>query len=55
MKKKYVTPVAEKIEFCYSDQVVASGGNDKCISVWVNAGDDSCVDGNQYLKPYDNE
>ena len=27
MKKSYETPVAEKIEFCYADQIVASGGN----------------------------
>ena len=26
MKKSYETPVAEKIEFCYADQIVASGG-----------------------------
>ena len=26
MKKKYEAPVAEKIEFCYRDQVVASTG-----------------------------
>ena len=25
MKKQYEAPVAEKIEFCYRDQVVASG------------------------------
>lgn len=25
MKKTYETPVAEKIEFCYEDQIVASG------------------------------
>ena len=27
MKKTYETPVAEKIEFCYEDQIVASGNN----------------------------
>lgn len=26
-KKTYETPVAEKVEFCYSDQVVASAGS----------------------------
>ena len=26
MKKQYEAPVAEKIEFCYRDQVVASTG-----------------------------
>lgn len=25
MKKTYETPVAEKVEFCYEDQIVASG------------------------------
>lgn len=51
MKKVYETPVAEKIEFCYRDQVVASGGTGKgCISVWVNTGDASCTDGNSWLE-----
>ena len=27
MKKTYETPVAEKIEFCYEDQIVASGND----------------------------
>ena len=27
MKKEYKTPVSEKIEFDYTDTVVASGGN----------------------------
>ena len=31
MKKTYETPVAEKIEFCYEDQIVASGYNPDCI------------------------
>lgn len=26
-KKTYETPVAEKVEFCYSEQVVASAGS----------------------------
>lgn len=25
MKKEYETPIAEKIEFCYKEQIVASG------------------------------
>lgn len=55
MKKKYVAPVAEKIEFCYSDQVVASGGSEKCELIWVNIGPNHCATGNQYQAPYDNE
>lgn len=45
MKKQYETPVAEKIEFCYRDQVVASGS---CKDVWVNIGVDSCTDDNAH-------
>ena len=33
MKKRYEAPVAEKIEFCYRDQVVASG-NCKEVNEW---------------------
>lgn len=50
MKKQYESPVAEKVSFCYSDQVVASGGSG-CDSYWVNIGDYSCESGNSYLKP----
>lgn len=31
MKKEYETPIAEKIEFCYKEQVVASGGTGRMI------------------------
>lgn len=35
MKKKYETPLAEKVEFCYSEQIVASGtsynSGDNCM------------------------
>ncbi len=52
MKKKYVAPIAEKIEFCYSDQVVASGGaGSGCISAWIHTGKNSCESGNSFLKP----
>lgn len=52
MKKQYESPVAEKVSFCYSDQVVASGGgSDSCISVWMNTGEYSCTSGNAWLKP----
>ena len=33
MKKQYEAPVAEKIEFCYRDQVVASSG---CVGHYIN-------------------
>lgn len=45
MKRTYETPIAEKVEFCYSNQVVASG----CISQWIFTGENSCTDGNQHL------
>lgn len=52
MKKQYESPVAEKVEFCYSDQVVASGGGgSSCPSVWINHGIDGCTSGNSFLKP----
>lgn len=38
MKRSYQKPVAEKIEFCYRDQVVAASGSGvptgKCYSDW---------------------
>ena len=37
MKKTYTTPVAEKIEFSYRNQVVASGTS--CTQNWVGYGD----------------
>lgn len=49
MKKNYETPVAEKVEFCYSNQVVASGAQTGCISQWIFTGEFSCTDGNQHL------
>lgn len=52
MKKTYITPIAEKIEFDYSQQVVASGGHGEgCFPMAVgvgsnNQGDNmSCVGG----------
>lgn len=51
MKKTYETPEAEKMEFCYRDQVVAaSATGDKCLSIWVNTGDGSSTDGNEHLE-----
>ena len=51
MKKTYETPEAEKMDFCYRDQVVAaSTSGDKCLSVWVNEGVGSCTDGNQHYE-----
>lgn len=38
------------------DQVVAASGvTERCVSVWVNQGDDACTSGNQYLRPYNNQ
>lgn len=44
MKKTYVAPVAEKINFEYKDQVVAASGN--CTNQWVNVGtvEEKCRD-----------
>ena len=50
MKKSYETPIAEKIEFCYQDQIVASG-NQGCISVWINQGPLSCESDNKFERP----
>ena len=36
MKKTYVAPVAEKINFEYKDQVVAASRN--CTNLWVKEG-----------------
>lgn len=40
MKKTYETPVAEKVEFRYQEQVAASASN--CISAWINVGLNYC-------------
>lgn len=37
MKKVYSTPVAEKIEFRYSEQVAASGTS--CTQIWTGFSD----------------
>ena len=37
MKKAYVTPTVEKVEFQYNKVVVASGTN--CRDIWLNQGD----------------
>lgn len=50
-KKNYETPLAEKMMFNYCDQVVAASQPQTCESVWINAGEDSCTDGNAFLKP----
>lgn len=44
-KKNYETPVAVKMMFNYSDQVVAA--SKPCVSVWVNHGKNECTEGNQ--------
>ena len=48
MKKTYEPPVAEKVEFCYEEQVVASGNG--CITTVLNTGIDdptSCNSGDR--------
>ena len=42
MKKQYEAPVAEKIEFCYRDQVVASG----CYETNTHEAGTGCADKN---------
>ena len=42
MKKAYVTPTVEKVEFQY-DKVVAASGQ-SCTSQWTNIGDSTCDD-----------
>lgn len=46
LKKTYETPIAEKIEFQYEEQVVASA----CTNVWVNIGDGSCTEDNSHFE-----
>ncbi len=44
MKKAYATPVAEKIQFRYSEQVAASGTNIPsltCTQNWIGLNDSS--------------
>lgn len=36
MKKDYMAPEAEKIEFNYRDQVVAASGSHTCVIQWTN-------------------
>lgn len=49
MKKEYETPIAEKIEFCYKEQIVASGVerfvfSDGCnVQSMVTLGYDICT------------
>lgn len=42
MKKTYETPMAEKVSFCYSDQVVASrtdySSGDNCVVAQIAQG-----------------
>ena len=40
MKKQYEAPVAEKIEFCYRDQVVASTS---CKEYWSSPKGSDCT------------
>ena len=47
MKKAYVTPTVEKVEFQYDKAVVASGKN--CTNEWKFQGDSGCNE-QQYVK-----
>ena len=40
MKKAYVTPTVEKVDFQYDKVVAASGST--CTSQWINIGDTTC-------------
>ena len=42
MKKAYVTPTAEKLEFQYEKVVVASNRN--CSNTWTNLDNPNCMD-----------
>ena len=41
--KTYETPVAEKIEFCYQEQIVASGSNTCANPALLGTIDTGCV------------
>lgn len=47
MKKAYVTPAVEKVDFQYDKAVVASG--QYCTNEWKFQGDNGCKD-QQYVK-----
>lgn len=51
MKKTYETPVAEKIEFRYQEQVAASISTISCIPVWINIGETVCEKDNTLYDP----
>lgn len=40
--KKYVTPTAEKVEFNYNEQIVASGA--LCIEYWTKMAGTDCIE-----------
>ena len=49
MKKEYTTPVAEKVEFNYREQVVASPGKE-CIGLWNKEGSDGCEGKQEFVE-----
>lgn len=51
MKRAYTSPMAEKVQFQYQEQVVASN----CIDVWVNIGYASCTEENAHYEKYGNQ
>lgn len=58
MKNTYTTPEAEKIEFNYRDQVVASSARSICQKQWSNEGtmeDGRCITTPEFVGWYNNE
>ena len=49
-KKAYETPVAEKVEFQYDEQIAAS----ECKKVYEHTGDGYCPEDEQVLVSYNN-
>ena len=49
MKKTYEAPVAEKIEFCYEEQIVASGVENDCYYINTH-GDASCTTNSTFFR-----
>ena len=51
MKKNYVSPTAEKVEFNYSEQVVAASGGTVCeyVTAFEQGADGKCTNMQQYL------
>ena len=50
MKKAYVTPTVEKVEFQYDKVVAASGQN--CTNQYINTGDYGKCEDNELVKNF---